>query len=434
MARTAGPLGFFPPPPPFGLNINFSTIGPGGYFWPRSQPAAFDVHSPGPREVPGFSPRAAGAAGTLPGAGAGRAGGPQAGPGPSPLPRGWILSGPCGVPNDGINWGQGLQPSASPCPVPMGTGFCVVGRCPAQGETCPGGMPIWGGAPVPVGNPSWGVLFPVDAHPEGMPTPTGCLSLGKTDPKGIPPLVLGGKPAPGGCPPRRTPSQRDAHPTGCLSQRGTPAARDLPATELRPTFATSFPTPAAAKPHAGLWDRVQGQWPVPAPTVPAPVTSVPSLAPLLPQSRGEPSALARSGDGRCSFPVCRLVPPVAAPAAWPRRHQPRQPGKFQRRGCCSPGAMVMGATAVGTGATAGTAGMETGHGGRKEGEGGPPSPTLGEGRRKGNVGWTDGQTEGLMDRGWVVEDEEGGRGRLASGGGLGDIAPQTAAPLPPWNP
>lgn len=200
-----GPWGFFPPPPPFGLNINFSTIGPGGYFWPRSQPAAFDVHSPGPREVPGFSPRAAGAAGTLPGAGAGRAGGPQAGPGPSPLLRGWILSGPCGVPNDGINWGQGLQPSTSPCPVPMGTGFCVVGRCPAQGETCPGGMPIRGGAPVPVGNPSRGVLFPVDAHPEGMPTPTGCLSLGKTDPKGIPPLVLGGKPAPGGCPPRRMP-------------------------------------------------------------------------------------------------------------------------------------------------------------------------------------------------------------------------------------
>lgn len=250
-----------------------------------------------------------------------------------------------------------------------------------------------------MGNPSWGVLFLVDAHPEGMPTPTGCLSPGKTDPKGISPRSDacsgggGGKPVPGGCPPHWIPSQGDAHPTGCLSQQGTRASRYLPATEPRPTFATSFPTPAAAKPHAGLWDCVWGRWPVPTPTVPAPVTSVPSPAPLLPRSRGEPSAPARSGDGRCSFPVCRLVPPVAAPAARPRRHQPRRPGKFQRRGCCSPGAMVMGATAVGMGATAtaGTAGMETGHGGRKK-RGGCPSLSNTRGGQKEGERGTDGRT------------------------------------------
>lgn len=180
-------------------------------------------------------------------------------------------------------------------------------------------------------------------------------------------------PTPRGCP------RGDALPTGCPSQ-GTP----VPAAELHPHLCQGL-SPAAARPHARVWGCVWGRWPVPAP---APVTSVPSPAPLLPQSRGEPSAPAGSGDGRCSFPVCRLVPPVAAPSARPRRHQPRRPGKFQRRGCRSPGAMVMGAPAVGMDTP--TAALEMGTAVERRGSAGRGCRRGGQ--RKG-VGWTDRRLE-----------------------------------------
>lgn len=203
-----------------------------------------------------------------------------------------------------------------------------------------------------VGSPSpERVPFPGDARSGDLPTPVGRSFQGKkTQLRACPacgiPIPVGGlsqgDAGSGGMSiPKGSPSWSDAHP------RTMPRPAEHPATtELHPSFATAL-SRAAIRPHAWMWGCRWGQWPSLSPLAPAPVTPVPSPALLFPRIQGEPSAPAGSGDGRCSFPVCRLVPPGAAPNSRPRRHQPHRPGEFQHRRCCSRGSMVMGAAAAG---------------------------------------------------------------------------------------
>lgn len=189
----------------------------------------------------------------------------------------------------------------------------IPGGCPSWWEThprgvsvpegCPSqGRPFWGyahpfGVPIPGKKPSQGTSCMLNSRPGGVPTPVGGLSQEDAHSDGMP--------IPGGCPSQensrasRTPANHRAAPQLCHS---------LSLVVLRP--------------HARMWGCLWGQWPSLSPLAPAPVTPVPFPALLFPRSRGEPSAPAGSGDGRCSFPVCRLVPPGAAPNSRPRRHQP----------------------------------------------------------------------------------------------------------------
>lgn len=95
----------------------------------------------------------------------------------------------------------------------------MVGRCPSQGEPCPGGILILGGhlsqwETCPGACSSWWMLIL-----RVCPPPPGCLSPGKTDPKGISPPgqmpVLGG----GGACPRGMPAPLDPIPGGRTPHR-----------------------------------------------------------------------------------------------------------------------------------------------------------------------------------------------------------------------
>lgn len=195
--------------------------------------------------------------------------------------------------------------------------------------------------------------------------------------------------------PEGSPSRGKPIPEKCPSQEDHHASRTPANHRAAPHLCHSLSL-AAVRPHAWMWGCLWGQWPSLSPLAPAPVTSVPSPALLFPRSRGEPSAPAGSGDGRCSFPVCRLVPPGAAPNARPRRHQPHRPGKFQHRRCCSQGAMVMGRD------------VPAGSGGRNGWDGDGHS-----GRKKGVCG------EGVAESGGKEEEDGQTAARGADGCGMG---------------
>lgn len=196
---SGGPRGFFPPPP-LGLNINFSTIGSGGYFgrWQR-HPAAFDAADPqGPCEVPGSGHGAAQGVGTPAAGGCFQDPGSPGRDGSVPAPCGWMSlwphSSPCAGHGD-RGWSPLLHPAPSPrCGVtvlqvqegpggmPTPTGH------PSQQDTCPGGMlfpglpvlglcpPLWD--PYPGENPSQG-----DAHGSRAPaSPTFAMALLRPQP------------------------------------------------------------------------------------------------------------------------------------------------------------------------------------------------------------------------------------------------------------
>lgn len=211
-------------------------------------------------------------------------------------------------------------------------------RCPPQGCPSQGDALL-----VPVGHLSQDAL-PRDARSGGMPS----LGKKKTEKTNISRHVphdefpsWWGAHSGGRTVPKRCPFWWDAHSRGCQSQ---PRQKNT----CQPRSCTpSLPQPFSCRGQTPRMDVGLFVGPFLSPLAPALVTPVPSPVLLFPQSQGEPSAPAGSGDGRCSFPVCRLVPPGAAPNARPRRHQPHRPGKFQHRRCCSQGAMVMGAAVVG---------------------------------------------------------------------------------------
>lgn len=248
--------------------------------------------------------------GPPPQAGASRTRGPRAGTAPCPLPVAGCHCGPIVHPVPDTGTGVGARCFTLPRPRGVELQCCrymrVPGGCPPQGDTRPSRIPVLEGCSSQ-GCLSWGC-----AHPSGILIP------GKTHPRGMP-----------------------------------TAAGHLPAPPLpRPCSGCSQTPRTGVGPPVGL---VAG----PGPPGPGPsnLGALPSPPPP-PEPRGAVSP-GPSGDGRCSFPVCRLVPPVAAPNARPRRHQPCRPGKFQRRGCrSSPGAMVMGAPAMGMDAPAGRGGRD----------------------------------------------------------------------------
>lgn len=309
--------------------------------------------------------------------------------GGSVIPQPVMPEGPREVPGSGHGaaWAVGTPPQPPPCER----------GAPGRASSLPaprgwmslqpvGVMPVPGGCP-PGGSPSQWIPTPVGPRPGGMPIPGvpvlgRCPSLRDAGP--------GGTPIPGG-----VPVLGRAHPGGCPSQGGAHISGAPAGSRAVPHLCPGL-SPAADRPHAQTWGCVWGQWPVltPPPAL-APVTSVPSPAPLLPRSRGEPSAPAGSGDGRCSFPVCRLVPPVAASTARPRRHQLGRPGEFQRRRSRSPGAMVMGAglaMVMGAGMAAPRQGWRRAQ--REEERGLRGGEAGGEGRAEEGSGRTDGQTAG----------------------------------------
>lgn len=213
----------------------------------------------------------------------------------------------------------------TPCP-PRG--------CPSQGDAHLGGKPVPEGCPSQ-GCPFWGYAQSREKK-QTKKASQGMSCMMNSHPGGVPTLVAGL-------------SQKDAHSGGMsIPEDANPShANRAPANHGAAPHLCHSLSLVVVRPHAWMWDCLWGQWPFLSPLAPALVTPVPSPVLLFPQSQGEPSAPAGSGDGRCSFPVCRLVPPGAAPIARPRRHQPHRPGKFQHRRCCSQGAMVMGAAAVG---------------------------------------------------------------------------------------